>query len=72
MTPGGSKLPADALLTAVNRDFGSLSNLEAAFTKAAVAHFGSGWTWLVHNPKENKLKVMSTSNEVNPMQRECG
>ena len=72
MTPGGSKLPADALLTAVNRDFGSLSNLEAAFTKAAVAHFGSGWTWLVHDPTENKLKVMSTSNEVNPMQRECG
>lgn len=68
MIPKGKALPQGSFKDAVVRDFGSLEKLQDAFTKVAVGHFGSGWAWLVHDPKENKLKVMSTSNEVNPMQ----
>ena len=68
MTPKGAE-PQGPLMDAIKRDFGSLAGLQEAFSKVAVGHFGSGWAWLVHDPKENKLKVMTTSNEVNPMQR---
>ena len=68
MAPNGKALPQGALKTAIDRDFGSLANLQDAFSKVAAGHFGSGWAWLVQDPKENKLKVMSTANEVNPMQ----
>ena len=69
MAPNGKTLPQGEFLNAVKRDFGSLDKLKETFTNAAVGHFGSGWAWLVHDPKENKLKVMSTVNEANPMQR---
>lgn len=68
MTPKGAE-PQGPLMDAIKRDFGSLAGLQDAFSKVAVGHFGSGWAWLVHDPTENKLKVMTTSNEVNPMQR---
>ena len=68
MAPNGKAMPSGALLDAVNRDFGSLEKLQDAFSQVATAHFGSGWAWLVHDPKEDKLKVVSTLNEVNPMQ----
>lgn len=69
MIPKGKAMPQGAFSEAVTRDFGSLDKLKEEFAKVAVGHFGSGWAWLVHDPKENKLKVMSTGNEVNPMQR---
>ena len=69
MAPNGKTLPQGEFLNAVKRDFGSLDKLKETFTNAAVGHFGSGWAWLVHDPKENKLKVLSTANEANPMQR---
>ncbi len=69
MAPKGKSVPEGDFLNAVKRDFGSMEKLEAAFTNTAVAHFGSGWAWLVHDPKSNTLKVMSTANEANPMQR---
>lgn len=69
MAPKGKSVPEGEFLNAVKRDFGSMDKLEAEFTNKAVAHFGSGWAWLVHDPKSNTLKVMSTANEMNPMQR---
>ena len=69
MAPKGKAVPEGDFLNAVKRDFGSMEKLEAAFTNTAVAHFGSGWAWLVPDPKSNTLKVMSTANEANPMQR---
>ncbi|KAK8805954.1 hypothetical protein WA171_007040 [Blastocystis sp. BT1] len=67
MTPK-SEQPSGVLLDRINKDFGSFAQFQTAFTTSAVGLFGSGWTWLVYDGKENKLKVMNTSNEVNPMQ----
>jgi len=37
------------------------------FLKAATTLFGSGWAWLVYNPKEDKLQIMQTSNAQTPV-----
>jgi Fe-Mn family superoxide dismutase len=54
------------LLDAINSAFGSLDELKAQFTQAALARFGSGWAWLSVTP-ENKLVVHSTANQDNPI-----
>lgn len=53
------------LLDAIKRDFGSMENLQEAFSKAAATQFGSGWAWLVS--QNGKLVVCSTPNQDNPL-----
>ena len=50
ITPGGDKEPQGALREAVDKSFGSLSNLKDEFVNKSVTLFGSGWSWLVKNP----------------------
>jgi Fe-Mn family superoxide dismutase len=45
--------------------FGGLDGFKAAFKKAAVSQFGSGWTWLVM--ADGKLEIIATPNVVNPI-----
>jgi superoxide dismutase, Fe-Mn family len=52
--------PSGALAAAINRDFGSLDNLNKQLIAASVGQFGSGWGWLV--VENGTLKVVSTSN----------
>lgn len=52
--------PSGPLLSAIERDFGSLDACKKALGDACVAQFGSGWGWLVLDG--GKLKVVSTSN----------
>lgn len=60
------KAPSATLLTALEKHFGSLSSFQELFTKAALAHFGSGWAWLVKN-NDGVLEILTTSNAENPM-----
>jgi superoxide dismutase, Fe-Mn family len=39
--------------------------LQHQFAEAALAQFGNGWAWLVL--ENGRLKVMKTSNAVNPL-----
>ncbi|WP_439327995.1 superoxide dismutase [Mn] [Lonepinella sp. BR2357] len=55
-----------ALKVAIERDFGSVDAFKAEFEKAAATRFGSGWAWLVVTA-ENKLAVVSTANQDNPL-----
>lgn len=55
-----------ALLDAINRDFGSVSELHKQLSAAATGHFGSGWAWLMLS-KEGKLFVASTPNQDSPL-----
>ncbi len=65
LTPDGGHLNG-ALKTAIDRDFGGLDRFREAFTAAALAHFGSGWVWLVTDAA-GKLEVITTANAACPL-----
>jgi len=54
------------LIKDIEKDFGSMIDFKALFTKLATAHFGSGWTWLVRDA-EGKLAVYSLQNQDSPL-----
>ena len=57
--------PSGKLAEAIESQFGSLTNMQDAFGKAAATQFGSGWAWLVVNG--NKLEIVSTANQDSPL-----
>ncbi len=65
MAPRGGE-PTGKIKAALDSSFGGLKDFKKAFSKAAVAHFGSGWAWLVKG-KDGKLKVVTTSNADTPI-----
>jgi Fe-Mn family superoxide dismutase len=65
MTPTGS-VPVGSLKDAIDKSFGGLEEFKEAFTKAAVAQFGSGWAWLVKG-RSGKLKISTTANADTPL-----
>jgi Fe-Mn family superoxide dismutase len=65
MAPNAGGEPGGALASAISSDFGSFSAFKAEFEKAAMGRFGSGWAWLVQ--KGDKLVVLSTANQDNPL-----
>ncbi|PGM57126.1 superoxide dismutase [Bacillus sp. AFS053548] len=65
LTPEGTGTPVGEVAEAINAKFGSLDELKAAFTQAALTRFGSGWAWLVVNNGE--LEVTSTANQDSPL-----
>ena len=64
--PGKTAAPSPALMTAIQRDFGSVDGLKTKFNDAAKSRFGSGWAWVIVK-KDNKLDVVSTPNQDNPL-----
>lgn len=53
------------LAWAIDAAFGSLANLRAAFVKAGVEQFGSGWVWLI--AEGDRLSVVATHDAANPL-----
>ena len=58
--------PSGDILDKIKKDFGSYREFKEKFELVAKKRFGSGWVWLVLN-KNGNLKVMSTSNQDNPL-----
>ena len=54
------------LKRALEKQFGSVEEFQSQFVKEALAHFGSGWAWLVRDSKE-QLKVVSTHDADTPL-----
>jgi Fe-Mn family superoxide dismutase len=50
----------------INDSFGSISFFKETFVKAAVSLFGSGWVWMVLNPK-GTLEIIQMNNAGNPL-----
>ena len=65
MSPQGGGAPEGELARAIDADLGGLDAFKAAFTKAALTRFGSGWAWLTVTPA-GKLAVESSANQDNP------
>jgi Fe-Mn family superoxide dismutase len=64
MSPTGGKRSFGLLSQRIETDFGSYEKFEKKFVETAVAHFGSGWVWLVVDG--DVLRVISTVNAVTP------
>ena len=60
LKPGvsGTK-PAGTLAQAIDRDFGSFDALKARFVETGAKHFASGWVFLLVNPANGKLEIVS-------------
>jgi Fe-Mn family superoxide dismutase len=60
------QLPKGEILDKIKKDFGNIQKMKNEFNQVAKDSFGSGWVWLVLT-KSNKLKIMSTPNQDNPI-----
>lgn len=65
LTPKPKKLTGD-LYKKITKEFSTFTNFKKKFETIAKDRFGSGWVWLVLT-KNNKLKIMSTPNQDNPL-----
>jgi Fe-Mn family superoxide dismutase len=65
LTPKPQRLKGE-LYNKIGKEFGSFTNFKKNFETVAKDRFGSGWVWLVLTAK-NKLKIMSTPNQDNPL-----
>jgi len=58
--------PKELVSKRIEKDFGTFAKFKKEFEEIAKDRFGSGWVWLVVT-KSNKLKIMSTPNQDNPL-----
>ena len=71
MSPTGGGVPQGELASAIDRDLGGFDAFKAAFTKAALTRFGSGWAWLSVTAA-GKLVVESSANQDSPLTQGVG
>lgn len=62
---------SDQLDGLIKESFGSMDEMKAKFEALAApgATFGSGWVWVCVNKKGDKLEVVNTPNQVNPLMK---
>ena len=60
---GGGGEPTGDLAEQIGRDFGSFDAMTQAFEAAATKHFGSGWVFLVMDPRSKKLEILTLPNQ---------
>jgi Fe-Mn family superoxide dismutase len=65
MGPDGGGEPSGALGAAIDEKFGSVNDFREKFNAAAVAHFGSGWAWLV--VADGGLEIVTLPNQDSPL-----
>jgi len=66
LTPTPGLKPAQVLLNAIDRDFGSFDAFKEKFNQTARSVLGSGWVWLIVD-SSGKTKVTFTPNHDNPV-----
>ena len=67
LDPESSKSPSAGFLTLLESSFGNLMNFNNKFVEMGVTLFGSGWVWLVQDPKTLRLSITQTKNADNPL-----
>ena len=69
LSPTGGGKPKGKLLSALEKEFGSVDSFKEQFTKKALTLFGSGWAWLVKDRKGN-LRITQESNAGTPIAKD--
>lgn len=64
MKPGGEGGPSGNLAKAIDRDFGGFPEFKQQFEAAGAKLFGSGWVFLVTDPKKDgALEILTMPNQ---------
>lgn len=67
LSPIGGGQPSGRIAEEINASFGDFAKFKEQFNAVSMAHFGSGWTWLVHSAAEKKLKIVDTHDAGCPL-----
>lgn len=65
MAPNAGGNPTGKVASLIDAKWGNFDKFKEEFNKSAVANFGSGWTWLILN-KKNEIEIFNTSNAQTP------
>jgi len=60
---GGGEPPKGALLSAIQKDFGTLEDFISKFNATTAAVQGSGWGWLGYNKTNKRLEIVTLPNQ---------
>lgn len=66
MKPNGGGEPGGKIADAINSIFGNFSSFKEKFSKDTTAIQGSGWGWLVFNPKTGQIQFVTMPNQDSP------
>jgi len=67
MKPNGGGEPKGPLIDEIKKEFGGFEEFKKKFSADTAAIQGSGWGWLVYEPKSKKIKFKATSNQDSPI-----
>jgi len=70
MKPNGGGEPSGALKDEIVKEFGSFEKFKETFSVNTAVIQGSGWGWLVYEPKSKKIKFKTTANQDSPITEE--
>ncbi|KAG9304389.1 hypothetical protein G9A89_019951 [Geosiphon pyriformis] len=60
---GGGEPPKGALLSAIQKEFGSLDDFITKFNVTTAAIQGSGWGWLGYNKNAKRIEIITLPNQ---------
>jgi Fe-Mn family superoxide dismutase len=63
-------IPSGKLKMNILSQWGTMEDFMKEFKDVGLKRFGSGWVWLVFNKSNNKLEIVSTPNQDNPLMME--
>lgn len=66
MKQNGGGEPGGAVADEIKKSFGSFATFKEQFSANTVAIQGSGWGWLVYNPKSHKVEYKAMPNQTSP------
>ncbi len=68
LKPGNNRLLKGAFADVIKGSFGSVRFFKESFARSAASLLGSGWVWLILNPK-GSVEIIHESNAGNPLRR---